>query len=121
MRLSKSNAQRLSGLVWRERARKAAIAVAAAVLLMGAVVWFTNYRLARADPTLDVHAVDATVAAKEGGRLARYVFHAKLADGREVDAVAPNGLPPPVGARVVLGEARHKSGRLTYDLIRLAE
>ena len=121
MRLSKSNAQKLSGLVWRERARKAGAGAAVVLLVVGGVIWFTSYRLGRADPTLEVHAVEATVSHKEGGRLARYVFHAKLSDGREVDAVAPNGLPPPVGARVLLGEATHKSGRLTYDLIRVAE
>ena len=46
MRLSNSNAKKLSGLVFRERMRKVAIAGAAAAVLIGVVVWFTNYRLA---------------------------------------------------------------------------
>ena len=123
MRLSNANAKKLSGLVWRERLRKVAIVGAVAAALIGLVVWFTNYRLERADPTLAVTPVEATVTKKDTTRVGRsgFVFHAQLGDGREVDAVAPSGFPPAMGVHVVLGEARHKSGRLSYDLIRTVE
>ena len=123
MRLSNSNRQKLTQLVWLARFRRIAIAGAIAIVLIGGAAVFNYYRITRSDPTVDVQMIDAIVYGKSVTRAARrgFVFHVRLGDGREADALAPNGFAPPDGTRVVLNEAKHKSGRLTYELVKRVE
>ena len=123
MKMSRSNAQKLSGLLWRQRLRKIGIGAGVILGLAGLLITFNNLRVARSDPIVIVTPVTATVSRHDTTRSGRtgFLFHANVADGHEVDAIAPNGFAPPVGTTVVLGEAKHKSGRLSYDFIRLKE
>ena len=123
MRLSKTNDRKLTQLIWRERMKRiAAVAVVAAVL-GGAAVYLNYERALKADPTVNVVQVEAIVIPGVAGRPIRKgsIFHARMADGHDIDAWSANGFAPAPGARVLLGEAHHKSGKLSYDLIRTVE
>ena len=123
MKLSRSNSRKLTQVIWLARFRKTGIVGAIAVALIAGAATFNYYRITRADPTLDVQPVNAIVYGQSVTRAARrgFVFHARLADGREVDAIAPNGFAPPDGTPVILDEAKHQSGRLTYELVKRVE
>ena len=58
----------------------------------------------------------ATEAAIPRWRRSSYVH---LDDGRDVEAFSHFRVAPPNGAHVVVAEARHASGRVTYDVVRL--
>jgi len=47
------------------------------------------------------------------------VIYVHLDDGRDVEAFSHFRVAPPNGAHVVVAEARHASGRVTYDVVRL--
>jgi hypothetical protein len=122
MRLSDENARRLNALVWQDRARRwaplIALIVGAAALLTFFLLWQTEH----ADPTVDVRTHMATVldvrhAASRGPAVVRV----HLADGRDVEALSGLRVDPAAGAHVIVNEARHASGKLTYDIARLAE
>jgi hypothetical protein len=49
------------------------------------------------------------------------VVHVHLDDGRDVDAFTMFRVVPPTGTHVVVAEARHASGRVTYDIVRLTD
>jgi hypothetical protein len=46
--------------------------------------------------------------------------HVLLDDGRDVDAFSAMRLVPVHGAHVIVNQARHASGRLTFDVTGLA-
>ena len=116
-----STARKLSRLLWRDRLRRGGLLVLAAAALAGAFVLTDRYRTARSDPTLESHNVRAVVAGFGSGNIARgaYIVHVRLDDGRDVDAFSTLKVAPAKGATVLLNEARHQSGRVTYDLIGL--
>ena len=51
----------------------------------------------------------------------RRSIHVHLDDGRDVEAFSHFRVALPNGAHVVVAEARHASGRVTYDVVRLVD
>lgn len=122
MKLSQENARRLSTLVWRERLRRLAPIVLAAVVLTGLLTAFLLRQMDRADRTLNIAVHNATVlSVKQGGGPRAAILHVHLDDGREVDAFSALRLTPFAGAHVVINEALHASGKHTFDVVRAAE
>jgi hypothetical protein len=123
MRLSDDKARRLSRLVWRERAKMWLPLIAAAALLFGLVAYFTELAVGRADRTVDVQTRSGTVLSVKRGSAARgvAVIHVHLEDGRDVDALSGVRVTPQEGSHVIVTEARHSSGRLTYEVLRFEE
>jgi hypothetical protein len=65
---------------------------------------------------------EATVlAVKRTAARGAAVVRVHLDDGRDVDAVSTLRLTPQAGSHVVINEARHASGRLTYDVVRTSD
>jgi hypothetical protein len=123
MRLSDEKARRLWRLVWRDRLRRALpIALAVVVLAVGATYFFLK-QLERADRTVDVKMHDGKVVEvrKMGAARGAPVVHVLLDDGRDVDAFSALRVVPGPGAHVHIAEARHASGRLTYDVTGLTD
>jgi hypothetical protein len=123
MRLSEEKARQLSALVWRERVRRW---VPVTVVVVGAIALLTFFlvrQVEQADRTLEVKTHDATVVniKRPGNGRGAGIVHVRLDDGRDVDAFSMLRLDPLAGAHVIINEARHASGRLTYDVARLAE
>jgi hypothetical protein len=122
MRLSDDKARKLTRLVWRDRARTWLPVAAVALVLIGAVFFLTETQIDHADRTVDVKVHDATVVdIKRTAARGAAVVHVRLDDGRDVDAVSLFRVAPTAGAHVVVNEAKHASGRLTYDVVRFAE
>ena len=122
MRLSDDKARRLTRLVWRDRARRALPLVVAAVVLLGAVAYFTELSVDRIDGTVGVQVHSGTVVGVKRGVAARgMIVVVHLGDGRDVDAFSASRLTPQAGEHVVVNEARHVSGRYTYDIVRLGD
>src|ERR1700674_4358925 len=120
MRLSDEKARRLTALIWRERARRWLPIVVVALGLFGAFVFFLCQPLNRADRAVDVQTHDATVInIKRGGARGTAIVRVHLDDGRDVEALNALRLVPMTGSHIVINEARHASGRLTYDVVRL--
>ena len=123
MRLSDEKARALSRLVWRERARRFLPIVLGVLLLMGAATVFLVKQMDRADRTVEVNMHDGTVVnvKKVGPSRGAAVVHVHLDDGRDVDAFSVLRVVPVAGAHVTISEARHASGRMTYDITGLAD
>src|SRR5215475_530401 len=123
MRLSEDKAKRLNALLWRDRARRVVPVVAAAVAAIGLLTLFLVRQVEHADKTLDVQVRQATVVhvKKSGNGRAAAIVEIRLDDGREAEAFSALRIDPQVGTHVVVSEARHASGRLTYDIARVAE
>ena len=123
MRLSDDKARRLSSLIWRERLRRfLPLAATAVVLLAVSTLIFVN-QARRADRTVDVKERDATVVHVKqfAVRAGAAIITVHLDGDRNVDAFSTLQDVPAVGAHVVVSEARHASGRLTYDITRINE
>ena len=122
MRLSDEKARQLTWLVWRDRVRSLLPLVGAGIVLLAFVTFVTEKQIEHADPTVQVQAHDASVVeAKRTASRGAAVLHVHLDDGRDVDAVSLFRITPTVGSHVVVNEARHASGKLSYDIVRLAE
>lgn len=122
MRLSQENARRLSALVWRDRIRRWLPVIAVVVGATALLTFFLVRQVERADPTVDVRTHTATVlAAQHTATRGPAVVHVHLEDGRDVEAFSGMRVDPPAGTHVIVNEARHASGKLTYDIARLAE
>jgi len=123
MRLSEDKAKRLNALLWRDRARRVVPVVAAAVAAIGLLTLFLVRQVEHADKTLDVQVRQATVVhvKKSGNGRAAAILEIRLDDGRETEAFSALRLDPPVGTHVLVNEARHASGRLTYDITGIAQ
>lgn len=122
MKLSDDKARRLTWLVWRDRARIWLPLAAVALVLIAAVFFITETQIGHADRTVDVKVHGATVVdIKRTAARGAAVVHVRLEDGRDVDAVSLFRVAPTAGSHVVVNEERHKSGRLTYDIVRFAE
>ena len=123
MRLSDDKARRLSSLIWRERLRRfLPLAVTAVVLLGVSTLIFIN-QARRADRTVDVKERDATVVHVKQFAVARRaaIITVHLDGDRDVDAFSTLATVPAIGAHVVVSEARHASGRMTYDITHIDE
>jgi hypothetical protein len=123
MRLSEEKARQLNALVWRDRARRVAPVIAVAVGAIGLLTFFLVRQVEKADRTLDVQVRQATVihVKKSGNGRAAAIVEVHLDDGRDVEAFSVLRVDPATGAHVIVNEARHASGRMTYDIARLAE
>jgi hypothetical protein len=123
MRLSDDKARRLNALLWRDRARRVVPLVAAAVAVAGVLTFFLVRQVEHADRTLDVQVRQATVVhiKKSGNGRAAAIVEIRLDDGREAEALSALRVDPQVGTHVFVNEARHASGRLTYDIARVTE
>ena len=114
---------RLTAMLWRERAKKIAIVAAIVAGVGGLMVGTINYRAGRSDPTVTVAQAHGTVLGLGRGNASRAVFivSLRLDDGRAVDAFSQLRVQPLTGARVIVSEATHQSGRISYDVVRIAE
>jgi hypothetical protein len=123
MRLSDDKSRRLTQLVWRERAQRWLPLMAAALVLLAMVAYFTELAVDRTDRTVDVQVRSGTVVSIRRGAAARgaALLQVHLEDGRDVDALSGLRLTPQAGAHVLVNEARHASGRITYDILRPAD
>jgi hypothetical protein len=123
MRLSEEKARRLNALVWRERARRVLPVIAVAMGAIALLTFFLVRQVEKADRTLDVQVRQATVVhiKKSGNGRAAAIVEVHLDDGRDVEAFSALRIDPATGTHVVINEARHASGRMTYDIARVAE
>jgi hypothetical protein len=123
MRLSEDKARQLNALVWRDRAKRWVPLIAVAVCIVALLTFFLMRQVEKADRTLEVKTHEATVVniKRPGNGRGAGIVHVRLDDGRDVDAFSMLRLDPMSGAHVIINEARHASGRLTYDVARLAE
>ena len=122
MRLTDQKARRLTRLIWRDRARRWLPLVAAAAVVLGLFAFFTELQIGRIDPTVGVRVHAGTVLnVKQGAARGAAVVHVHLDDGRNIDAASALRLTPTTGAHVVVNEAQHASGRLTFDVVRFSE
>jgi hypothetical protein len=123
MRLSDDKARRLTQLVWRERARRWLPLIAAALVLLAVVTYFTELAVDRTDRSVDVQVRTGTVTNVKKASAVRgaAIIQVHLEDGRDIDALSGLRVTPQAGAHVMINEVRHASGRLTYELSRLAE
>jgi hypothetical protein len=123
MRLSEEKARRLNALVWRERARRVLPVIAVAIGAIALLTFFLVRQVEKADRTLDVQVRQATVVhiKKSGNGRAAAIVEVRLDDGRDVEAFSALRIDPATGAHVIINEARHASGRMTYDIARVAE
>jgi len=59
---------------------------------------------------------------KPGAARGAAIVHVLLDDGRDVDASSSaSRVAPSPGAHVIISEARHASGKLTYDITGVGE
>ena len=122
-RLSDDKARRLSALVWRERLQR----------WLPIVVGLRADRR-RLSPTSTCQpdgpcrpapsTCSSTTAVSRASSKAAIpavasIVYVHLDDGRDVEAFSHFRVAPPNGAHVVVAEARHASGRVTYDVVRL--
>lgn len=118
MRLSQEKSRRLSALVWRDRLRQIVpVLLAVAVLFAGAsYMLMRKTTTATYDQTVEImpHTGTVTSVSHTGPRSS--IAHVHLDDGRDVDAFSSMTVIPPAGAHVRVNEARHASGRLTFDV-----
>jgi hypothetical protein len=123
MRLSNEKARRLSSLIWRERARRWLPVVAGIIALAGVFGFVIANQVGRADRTVAVQEHDGTVTGVKRANSARgaSILTIHLDDGRDVEAFSALRILPVAGSHVVIAEARHASGRFTYDVLRLVD
>jgi hypothetical protein len=121
--MREENARRLSAMLWRQRLRQGAVVVGVIAVLAGFAIALFRQQVGRLDRTVDVAVHDATVLSVKpsGNAPGAGVVHVHLPDGREVDAFNTLRVMPRTGAHVVVNEARHESGKHTFDVVRLAE
>ena len=95
--------------------------VALAAVMAAVLTWLLAWQVEKSDATVDVKVHQATVlGVKHAGTRGAAILHVHLDDGRDVDAASVMRVDPQPGAHVVVNEARHASGRVTYDVARLA-
>ena len=123
MRLSKDKARQLSRLVWRDRVRRVLPIVLGVVVLAVGATYFFLQQIEHADRTVDLRMHDGKVVnvKKLGAARGAAIGHVQLDDGRDVDAFSALRVVPSPGAHVMISEARHASGKLTYDITGLGD
>ena len=122
MRLSEEKSRQLSRLVWRDRVRRAAPLAIAVVVILSVVAYVTEVQVSHVDRTVDVKVHEATVlAVKRNVSRGAVVVQVHLDDGRDVDALSVLRVTPHAGSHVVVNEAKHASGRLSFDVARATD
>lgn len=117
MRLSDEKSRALSRLVWRDRIGQVLPVLVLALCAFGGLTFYLNWQKSHADPTVSFVAHTATVLEVKRQSLRNAaVVHVKLDDGREVDAFSSLTTLLPPGAHVEIAEAKHASGKSTYDV-----
>jgi hypothetical protein len=109
--------------VWRERVKRWVPVIAVVVFAIAVLTIFLVRQVEHADRTLDVKTHAATVVhiKRHGNGRGAGIVEVRLDDGRDVEAFSMLRLDPATGSHVIVNEARHASGRMTYDIARLAE
>ena len=122
MRLSDEKARQLNALVWRDRARRLAPVIAVVVFAIAVLTFFLVRQVEQADRTLDVQPHQATVVHIKKSGNGRAAAHRRGPSRRRSrrGGLQRLRLDPMTGAHVIVNEARHASGRLTYDIARVA-
>lgn len=119
MRLSDDKSRTLSRLIWRERVRRWFPVVAIVAFGFAGLTAYFNWQRSHADPTVGWGEVAGTVVEVKRQTLrSAAIVHVRLDDGRDVDAFSALGTLLPPGTHVEIAEARHASGKLTYDITR---
>jgi hypothetical protein len=122
MRLSEEKARQLNALVWRDRMRRWVPMIAVIIAVTSVLTFFLVRQVERADQTVDVKEHAATVlSVKRTGARGAAIVNVHLDDGRDVEALSTMRVDPMAGTHVVVDEARHASGRLTYDITRVVQ
>ncbi|HWB45600.1 MAG TPA: hypothetical protein VG900_09190 [Hyphomicrobiaceae bacterium] len=120
MRLSDDKAKRLSALVWRERVKFWLPLVVGAIAIFGMLTFLVARQIGKVDQTVAVETHNGTVVTVTRNARSAAIVHVLLDDGRDVDAFSAMRLVPVHGAHVIVNQARHASGRLTFDVTGLA-
>src|SRR5262245_36566175 len=119
MRLSEDKARRLAVMVWRERLLRGLPFVLLALCMLGGLTFYFNWQSSHADPTVEVQARTGTVLnVKRQTLRSAAIVHVRLDDNSEVDAFSGLGTMLAPGTSIQIGETRHASGRLTYDVLK---
>jgi len=122
MRLSEEKARQLNALVWRDRIRRWVPMIAVIIAVTAVLTFFLVRQVEKADRTVDVKEHEATVlSVKRTGARGAAIVNVHLDDGRDVEALSTMRVDPMAGTHVVVDEARHASGRLTYDITRVVQ
>jgi hypothetical protein len=110
-------------MVWRERLRRLLAVIAGLVVLAGVFGFVLWHQLGRLDATVALQDHLGTVLGLEAGGKgsAAPAVRVHLDDGRDVDASSAPRIVPPNGAHVLVAEARHASGKVTYRVLRVSE
>jgi len=121
MRLSDEKARRLTRLVWRDRAKRFLPLVLVAALLFAAVAYFTELSIGLVDRIVAVQQHPGAIVNVKQTSPRGSVVLVHLQDGRDVEAFSSSRIAPHSGERVLINEARHASGRSTYEIARLVD
>ena len=122
MRLSDDKVRRLSALVWRERARRWLPIARGVVVLIAGFAYILDTQMRRADRTADVAAIRHGGGYQAGRHGTRRRGHARSPrrwpHRRGLQCPAAHA----AGRRAwVINEASHAYGKLTNDVMRLAD
>lgn len=110
----------LTRLIWRERIKRSAIAVLAAVAIFGGYVFLTYERTRLVDVTVETATLDGTVVGSKPGLTGKSsIVQVRLDDGREIDATSYLKLQPVPGAHAEVKMAKHQSGLVTYGVSKI--
>lgn len=119
--MTPEQARRLNRLIWADRLRRwGPTAIGLAALLLG-MAYLMGEKLARIDTVVEAEVLHGRItdAARMAGRRGGFLVHARLDDGRDVEAISQLAQPPLEGEEAEIRAARHASGRVTYDVLRL--
>jgi hypothetical protein len=121
MRLSEENIRRLNRLVWRDRARRWLPGLAAFVVLVAVLTLFFVQQRSRMDQTVEVQRREGQVTGVKRNAPGASIVRVHLDDGRDIEAFSALRVVPHAGSHVHLTEARHASGRSTYDVTGMSD
>lgn len=113
--------RKLERMIWTQRLKVLVPSVLVVALVFGGFAWMTARQAARVDRTVESHLVAGEVVGtpRITGRRGGFLVHVRLGDGKEVDALSALSTPPVAGESIELRAAAHKSGRVTYSVVRL--
>jgi hypothetical protein len=121
--LTPEQKRKLERMIWMQRLKVLVPSVAVVLVLGGVYVWVMAEKIAQVDAVTDTHTVSGMVEGmpRLTGRRGAFQFHVRLQDGSEVDVASRLPQPPHDGERVELRASDHKSGRVTYAVLRLVD
>ncbi len=114
-------ARELQRAIWRQRFKSYGPTVT--LVLVCAVLggYLFSFRLDRADPTMALTQLNGTIfeAHRVSGRAAVFVAHIRLDDGKDVNADSTLAAVLKPNERVLLSQARHASGKVSYHVLQV--